>query len=168
MRALEQGQAAGAGPSVMCGVDTSDEKEKKKKQNRVCGPSILPAPSQLPPTPSQDQTEPLLSETIPTAYSVTSGFLRDKDHVPKEAFHPSSNPDAWKHPRFSLEMCWLWGRLTWGPSTATPSSPAALFLKCQPGPPSVTSKCKFMWKRPASAVLRNRRQPKPSVTTHPA
>ena len=102
--------------------------KKKKKKNRVCGPSILPAPSQLPPTPSQDQTEPLLSETIPTAYSVTSGFLRDKDHVPKEAFHPSSNPDAWKHPRFSLEMCWLWGRLTWGPSTATPSSPAALFL----------------------------------------
>ena len=127
MRAVEQGQAAGAGPSVMCGVDTSDEK-KKNNNNRVCGPSILPAPSQLPPTPSQDQTEPLLSETIPTAYSVTSGFLRDKDHVPKEAFHPSSNPDAWKHPRFSLEMCWLWGRLTWGPSTATPSSPAALFL----------------------------------------
>ena len=102
--------------------------QMKKKKKRVCGPSILPAPSQLPPTPSQDQTEPLLSETIPTAYPVTSGLLRDKDHVPKEAFHPSSNPDALKQPRFSLETCWLWGRLTWGPSAATPSSPAALFL----------------------------------------
>ena len=34
MRAVEQGQAAGAGPSVMCGVDTSDEKEKKKKKKQ--------------------------------------------------------------------------------------------------------------------------------------
>ena len=88
------------------------------------------ASSQLPacrlPLP-QDQTEPLLSETIPTAYSVTSGLLRDKDHVPKEAFHPSSNPDALKHHRFSLENCWLWGGLKWGHSTVTPGSPAALF-----------------------------------------
>ena len=46
MRAVEQGQAAGAGPSVMCGVDTSDEKEKKKKKKQSVWtkhpPSSLP------------------------------------------------------------------------------------------------------------------------------
>ena len=95
--------------------------QMKKKKNQ----SVDWASSQLPachlPLP-QDQTEPLLSEIIPTAYSVTSGLLRDKDHVPKEAFHPSSNLDALKHPGFSLENCWLWGGLKWGPSTVTPGS----------------------------------------------
>ena len=50
VRAVEQGQAAGAGPSVMCGVDTSEENKTEQRMWTEHPPSSLPAAYPFPKT----------------------------------------------------------------------------------------------------------------------